>query len=663
MRCHSFLFLTIALLLMGMGYDVQANTKPVRVASPDGQLVFTLQPGSRLSYSISLKGVEVVQQSSISLALDNGKVLGHDADVDKRTDRQVNTVAKGNFYKKATVPYVFNEAEVTFEGGYGLVVRVFNDGAAYRWVTTQKGRVKILAEQSQIKLPTDTKLFAAYAKYRDLFCSFESTYDTLPISKLDTAKVINLPLLATTANKTRILITESDLQDYPGWNLKSNQKGGNVLDGEFARVVTTIKGMADGKADYDLSRPTGRANYIAETDGDRHFPWRVFTITSSDADLVNSDLVYLLARPSLIEDLAWVKPGKAVWEWWNNWNLWGIDFKAGKNTQTYKWYIDYAAANKLEYVVMDEGWATSMETMLKVVPEINLEELVNYGKTKNVGIILWGTGYALDKEMTEVYSIYSKMGVKGFKIDFMDRDDQYMVNFMERALREGAKYKLLLDFHGTFKPTGLNRTWPNEINREGIYGNEQNKWSKELTTYQQVLYPFIRLVAGHADFTPGAMRNANKNEFRPIFNQPMSQGTRCHQLAMYVLYDGPLQMLCESPQYYAQDKPVETFLADVPTTWDEVRVISAELGNHLVLAKRKGDKWYIGGMAHTPTKVTVNLGFLPKGQFDVQHFRDGINVDRNGNDYAVSTTTTNNKSSISLDMAVGGGALLILSAQ
>jgi alpha-glucosidase len=651
-------------VLIASSLSAFANKRQVKVSSPDGKIVVLINPGNKLNYEISYKGEAIVSTSELSITLATGQVLGKDADVKERKDRTVNTQVKGNLYKKSLMLNLFNETELEFDGGYGLIVRVFNNGVAYRWVTTLKGRIKILGEQSDINLQANTKLFACYAKSKDLFCSFENFYDTLPIARLDTSKVINLPLLASSPKGTRVLITESDLQDYPGWNLKSDKPGQSSLKGIFAPVVTAIKGMSTvyGKPEYDMTRPTKRENYIAETDGNRHFPWRTFTITDQDTALVNSDLVYLLARPSLIEDMSWIKPGKAAWEWWSNINIWGVNFKAGVNTATYKYYIDYAAANQIEYVLLDEGWSKSLGTLMEVVPEVNIEELAAYAKSKNVGLFLWGTGYAFDKESEAIMSKYSKLGIKGFKIDFMDRDDQYMVNFYERTLKEAAKYKLMIDFHGAFKPTGLSRTWPNEVGREGIMGNENNKWSN-ISPYQQILNSFIRFVAGHADFTPGGMLNANESEFRSVWGHPMVKGTRCHQMAMYMLYHAPFQMLCESPKYYVADQPIQQFLSEVPTVWDEQLVLAAELGKHVLVAKRKGEKWFIGGMCDKSVELDLNLSFLGKGQFDLRHYADGINANKNATDYQLTTTTTNAKASIKVQMVRGGGVFMVITPQ
>lgn len=636
--------------------------KPLKLASPNGQLVVTLSLDNQLTISASLAGQEVLLPTELSLTLEGGKVLGLKPSVDRKVERSINTVAKGNFYRKAVVPNVCNELEVFLADGSGLIIRAYDNGMAYRWVTRQKGRIKVLSEQADFSFPATAAAYLANSKNKDLFCSFENTYDSVAISRIDTAKVYITPALFAIGN-AKVLVSESDLNDYPGLNLVVNKAKPGGFKTRFAPVVTSIKGIVNGKPEYDMSRPTGRAAHIAETDGDRHFPWRVLGITTNDADLADFDLVYLLARPSQIEDMSWIKPGKAAWDWWSSWDFKGVDFKAGKNTATYKAYIDFAAANRLEYVVLDEGWSPALNTVLKVIPEINLSELVAYGKQKNVGIWLWATGYAIDNEMKEAFATYSAMGIKGFKIDFMDRDDQYMVNFLERCAKEAASYKLMVDYHGIFKPTGLNRTWPNEVNREGIFGNENNKWTNTLTTKQQLLLPFTRLAAGHADFTPGAMRNMNGRDFKPLYNHPMSQGTRCHQLAMYVLYDGPLQMLCDAPHLYTADPKVLAYLQEVPTTWDETKVLKAELGKVLVVAKRKGETWYVAGMNHPSQSLELAMDFLPRGQFDVSLYQDGLNADINAEDYKHAASTINRKETLKVSMAAGGGFIAVLKAQ
>lgn len=366
-----------------------------------------------------------------------------------------------------------------------------------------------------------------------------------------------------------------------------------------------------------------------------------------------------MAAPSRVKDLSWIKPGKVAWEWWNDWNIEGVDFEAGINNDTYKAYIDFAASKGIEYVILDEGWAVNLKAdLMQVVNEINLKELVDYAAQRNVGIILWAGYYAFERDMENVCRHYSEMGVKGFKVDFMDRDDQIMTDFNYRAAAMCAKYKLLLDLHGTSKPAGLNRTYPNVLNFEGVNGLEQLKWSP--ASHDQVKYdvmiPFIRQVAGPMDYTQGAMKNAVKGNYYPCYSEPMSQGTRCRQLALYVILESPINMLCDAPSNYMREPESTDFIAAIPTVWDETRVLDAKMGEYIITARRKGDVWYVGGITDwTSREMNVDLSFLPQGDYDVELFADGVNAHRKGTDYRKVTETLSSDKSLKIKMYPGGG--------
>ena len=402
-----------------------------------------------------------------------------------------------------------------------------------------------------------------------------------------------------------------------------------------------------------------RASYIAKADGARAFPWRVAVI-GSDADIASSDLSWLLSEPSRIADVNWIKPGKVAWDWWNYWNIIGVDFEAGVNTATYKHYIDFASENGIEYVIIDDGWAAGKgEDLMVINPDIDLEAILAHAAKKNVGIILWAGYGAFNRDMEAICKHYAGMGVKGFKVDFMDRDDQLMTGFNHKAAETAAKYGLLLDLHGTHKPAGLNRTWPNVLNFEGVHGLEQMKWSPG--TVDQMKYdvtiPFARQVAGPMDYTQGAMHNATRSSYYPCGQQPMSQGTRCHQLALYMVLDAPLNMLCDSPSNYRKEPESTAFIADVPTVWDETRVLDGKIGEYIVTARRKGDTWWIGGITDwTPRDIEVDLTPLSLGAGSrMELFADGVNAHRNANDYVKSDMSVAPGSKMKFHLAPGGG--------
>ena len=397
-------------------------------------------------------------------------------------------------------------------------------------------------------------------------------------------------------------------------------------------------------------------NFIAKMNGPVTFPWRI-AIVSDDKGIAASTLTYQLAEPSRIADTSWIKPGKVAWDWWNDWNISNVPFHAGINNDTYKYYIDFASQHGIEYVILDEGWAVNLKAdLMQVVPEINLQELVNYGKARNVGIILWAGYYAFARDMENVVKYFADMGVKGFKVDFMNRDDQIMTNFIYRSAELCAKYHMIVDYHGMFKPAGLNRTYPNVLNCEGVHGLEQMKWAGASVDQMKydVQIPFLRQVAGPMDYTQGAMRNASRSNYRPVNSEPMSQGTRCHQLGLYVVLDSPFNMLCDSPTNYINEPESTDFIAGIPTVWDETRILDGKIGEYIITARRSGNTWYIGGITDwTPRDLTVDLSFL-SGSYKCELFKDGVNADRKASDYLLETTSING-GKLNLHLAPGGG--------
>ena len=364
-----------------------------------------------------------------------------------------------------------------------------------------------------------------------------------------------------------------------------------------------------------------------------------------------------------MDDISWIKPGKVAWEWWNHWGLSGVDFKAGVNNATYKVYIDFAAKYGIEYVILDEGWAVNLKAdLFKVVPEINLEELVAYADSKNVGLILWAGYYAFERDMEAICKYYSELGIKGFKVDFMDRDDQPMVDFHYRGAAVAAKYHLLLDYHGTYKPTGLNRTYPNVINFEGVHGLEQLKFAGsdkvDQVTYD-VMMPFVRMVAGPVDYTQGAMRNGSKQTFRPVNEAPMSMGTRCRQLAEYVVFESPLSMLCDSPVLYEREAECTSFIAEIPTVWEETIALDGKIGEYIAMARRKGNVWYVGTLTNWEKRsLNIDLDFLGEGEWVAEVYKDGVNAGTVASDYTKSVILVPQDRKLSVTMAEGGGCAL-----
>ena len=623
-----------------------------------------------LFYSVKHEETVVLDNSEIAMQIDNGKTLGISSkpSIISAKTKSVDQTVKAPFYKRAEIRDQYNELVLNFKSNYKVIFRAYNEGVAYRFQTDFKKPFEVRREIAQFNFDDDYQALVPYVLRRagqegdlinqQFYNSFENTYTHTALSQMDTKKLAFLPLLVELKDGKKAVITEADLEDYPGLYLRKQ----NVGNGLFAVHAGYPKTREQGGHNNLQWIVKERENYIAKVNGKRSFPWRCIVISENDKELADSDLVYLLASPSRVEDDSWIQPGKVAWDWWNAWNIYGVDFKAGINNDTYKYYIDFASQYGIEYVILDEGWAVNKQANLfQVVPEIDIQELVDYGAERNVGIVLWVGYAAIDKDMEHVCQHYAGMGVKGFKVDFMDGDDQMIVNFYYRMAETAAKYNLFIDFHGAYKPTGLHRTYPNVLNHEGVYGLEQAKWDNEsdLVT-NEVTIPFIRMVAGPLDYTQGAMKNANKNNFAAIYTEPMSQGTRCRQLAEYVIFESPFNMLCDSPSNYLNEDECTQFIASVPTTWDETVVLDGKVGEYLVIARRKDFRWYVGAITNWEARdLVIDLSVLPNFGAKSGHiFRDGINANRVAKDYvAEQIQVMGNK--IKLHLAKGGGAVIV----
>lgn len=663
-----------ALLLCVCGATASAAQRTITLSSPDGKTQAIINVGDQITYSLTQDDEEILNPSQISMTLTDGTIFGVGSklrSVDRYSESQIIETPN---YKSTHIEDVHNGVVLDFTD-WKLEFRAFDDAVAYRFISNKKGEYEIKNELAEFNFPSDAVATVPYVAIEgtleeQFFNSFENTYTISSLSSLDKERLMFLPLSVESVGDKRITITESDLRDYPGMYLVS-PLGRNSLTSLFAPVRDDIE-MHAGYNNLQVL-VNSRHDYIARIEGARSFPWRVSIISRSDVDLANSEVVYKLAAENVIGDTSWIKPGKVAWDWWNNWNLEGVDFKAGVNNDTYKYYIDFASRNGIEYVILDEGWSVNkVHDLMQVVPEIDLEELIAYAEQRNVGIILWAGYTAFDSDMEAVCKHYSEMGIKGFKIDFMNGDCQDLVNFNERSAAMTAKYKLLLDIHGTYKPTGLERTYPNIINYEGVHGLEQMKWQPQecdQVTYD-VTMPFIRMVAGPVDYTQGAMRNAVKtynsladtieNQYYPSFTTPMSQGTRARQFAQYVVFFSPINMLCDTPTAYEKNLVSTEFIASMPTVWDESRVIEGEMGEYIITARRSGDMWYIGGLNNWDVRnVSIDIETITGKRGEAILYRDGVNAANNGADFKKEKVTIGSDQ-FSVEMASGGGFVLIL---
>ena len=628
----------ILLTVLMLGVAAGAQKRTYSLASPDGRLTAAVTPqdgGLRCStaYDDSLlahtfMGLDYTQ---------GGKAFGS-MTVRRAMRRTVDETIASPFTRQATMRNHCNELTLQLKEGLSVVFRAYNEGLAYRFVWEGKpGRVvreRVCHDFVDDRTATAPYVISFDSARHDIqySTSFENHYTTLPLSRLDPRRLCFLPLMVHCGGGLKVCLTESSLSDYPGLYLHGTGKGG-VLEGEHAPLPRRVEQGGHNNLQLLVRE---REDCIAEMDRSKRFPWRIMMVGTA-TEIAMNNMSYLLGEPSRVEDTGWIRPGKVAWDWWNNWNIGGVPFVAGINNDTYKHYIDFAARYGLEYVILDEGWAENGKAdLFRVVPEIDLPMLVNYAKERNVGIILWAGYYAFERDMERVCSHYSAMGVKGFKVDFMDRDDQLVTDFYRRVAETCAKYRLVVDFHGAFKPAGLNRTYPNVLNFEGVFGLEQMRWAG--LEWDQMRYdceiPFIRQTAGPLDYTQGAMLNGCRDSFRPCWNEPMSQGTRCHQLALYIVLESPLNMLCDSPTNYEREPGYTRFVAAIPTVWDETRVLQGKVGEYIVTARRKGDTWYIGGITNWDARdIDVDISALGITNPTVELFTDGANAHRRGSDY------------------------------
>jgi len=614
--------------------------------SPDEKILVHVKIANNIEFEVLYDSVVIVEYSEISLTVDE-KVIGQNPRVSKKVtnskDKMVYPIVAE---KNAQIKDACNEMKLYLKGKYLINFRAYSSGIAWRFESSVKNDVVVNDEMVYLNFPTNSHIW--FPEETSFYSHNERLYLYENIEEIVSDRFCSLPALVESKNGIKVLISESNLKNFPGMWLEGT--GDNALNAVFPKYALD----EDQTSDRDV-KVVKQADYLAETPGDRVYPWRMLAVAENDADLITNQLTFLLAEPNRIEDPSWIKPGKVAWDWWNDWNIYGVDFEAGVNTETYKYYIDFASEYGIEYIIMDEGWYV-LGDLLDVVSEIDMEEILSYAEEKDVGVILWVIWKTLEDQWEEAFNQFEEWGVKGLKVDFMQRDDQWMVNYYWRVAEEAAKRKMLVDLHGAYKPSGLRRTYPNVLTREGVVGLENVKWSKKSTPEHNVTLPFIRMVAGPMDYTPGAMINANEKNFAIQWSEPMSMGTRCHQLAMYVIYESPLQMLCDNPSNYYQEQECMEFLSAVPTVWDTTIVLSAKIGEHITLARRNGDEWYIGSMTNWDKRdFEIDFSFLDEGEYQVVYYRDGINADRHASDYKMETKVITSSDEFKIYLASGGG--------
>lgn len=630
---------TWSLMAWTCAMQAQINTF---LTSPNKRIKVEINADKNLSFTIVDDG-RTLLKGTPSLLINNTKASQYNSATTKSAQEHFDTFN----YKLASFDDAYNQVVVKNKNGVNIEFRAYNSGVAYRFVTSStKGVWTVKDEVATFTFADD---FTAYLPYstnekNPKAMAFQATYDIAPLSQ---SKNLDAFLPATIdCGTAKVTLLETDVEAYPGMFIKGT---GCTLKASFAKYPKS----------YDIY-PWRVQKYVKDTEdfiakgkGNRTFPWRVLAITHDDKEMPTNTLAYQLAAPSRLKsDTSWIKPGKVAWDWWNDWGISEVDFKAGINQDTYRHYIDFASKHGLEYIILDEGWYEPKSgDMLTVIPDINLPELIRYGKQKNVGIILWTVFNVLDKQLNEACEKYAAMGIKGFKVDFLDRYDQEATEMIYRIAEKCAQHHMVLDYHGIFAPQGITRTYPNVINFEAVFGMEEVKWtertkihkdgksadepSKDMPQYD-VTFPYIRGMAGPVDFTPGGMRNASKADFQPIYNNPMTMGTRCHQLAHYIVHESPLTMLADNPTIYEKESECTAFIASLPNTYDEMKVLAGKMGEYIIVARRQGSNWYVAGETNWDSRdVEINASFLPAGTYEMTAFTDGINADKNATDYKV----------------------------
>lgn len=645
----------LSLLLLIGNASFAAKEKKYVLSSPDGTLKVEISVGNELAYQVMHGNDTILSHSNIGLVLENGTIVGKTPRITGERRRKIKDNIESPFYRFKEFVATGNELDLKLKGGFGIIFRAYNEGVAYRFYTTQSSDIIIKEEQAEFNFKED---YTAYLPYttndkKPMAMAYQNVYDITPLSKAQ-PKLAFLPVTVD-CGSVKLTLLESDLEAYPGMFVQS-QQGKYGLKGVFAPYPAKTDFYPWRKQEY----VTETTDFISRSRGSRSYPWRVLAITEKDTDMPVNNLVYALASPNRIGDTSWIKTGKVAWDWWNDWNLKGVPFKAGINMDTYKYYIDFASRNGLEFIVLDEGWyAPKSGDMLTVIPELDLPELIAYGKSKGVEIVLWTVFNVLDSQLEAACKKYADMGIKGFKVDFLDRDDQTAVEMVYRIAEMTARYKLTLDLHGIYKPTGINRTYPHIINFESVFGMEEVKWTdiKNNMPLYDVTFPYIRMMAGPVDYTPGAMRNATKADWRAMYYTPASMGTRCHQLAAYIVHDSPFTMLCDAPTNYLNEQECVDFIASLPVEVDSTFIASGELGKYIVTVRKKDVNWYIGGMTNWDERdVQLDFSFLPEGMsYTAVLFKDGVNANKQAEDYRKETIRIDKDSRLTLHLASGGG--------
>ena len=646
-----FLFSTISLNLILAPISAQKY----EISSADKNIGVSVEIGNSIVYSVIYKGKPLLLRSEINMIF-QPDITGKKpeiSDVSKQfVSKAITPVIKE---KRSIIPDVYNELNLRFKNHIDLQFRVYNDGVAYRFVSRLEGFITVEDEEANFNFNPGTVTYYPQVTKRqdaDIFhTSFEEPYTKAVLDTLTGGMFAFSPVLFQTGDLPKVLITESDVNDYPGMFL--TKAGSCGVKGIFAPFP--LKETVTGSG-FRQKLVTERASYIAKTRGTRNFPWRIIAIAPSDADLLQNDIVYRLAPDAGFSDFSWIKPGKSTEEWITGLNLYGVDFESGLNTQTYKYYIDFAAKFGFQYVMLDAGWS-DVNDLFRITPGMDMDEIAGYAKGKGIGLILWTQALTIESQMERALQQFKKWDIKIVMTDFIDRNDQKAINFLYRFASECASQKFMCMIHGAPIPAGFSRTFPNMLARESVLGSEYNAWSSKANPEHDLMLPFIRMVSGPMDYEPGLLQNATKeNSVKMGFEKVIAQGTTMHQIAMFAIYESPLQLFSGNLSDAMREPQLMELLGQIPTTWDETIILNARLGKYIVEARRNGNDWYIAAINDwTPQIFSVSLGFLKDGIYQIETAADGINGARNPQDYKINGFSVNRNDSLTIKLAPGGG--------
>ncbi|MBZ5516042.1 MAG: glycoside hydrolase family 97 protein [Acidobacteriia bacterium] len=647
--------------LTGTGPATRAAT-PLQVTSPDGNMTieFLLKsnpqpylPGERPYYRVSYKGHMILTDSPLGLDFIGSRPLDEDFEILGTDIKTHDDMWENAFGARRQVRDHYNQLTVSLRERQApgrrmeLVFRAYDAGAAFRYVLPKQEALEkftLSSENTGFYFPQEA--FAYALSLKSYTTPYETDYHRVSLAEIKPTSIVGLPLLIEVPKGPWAGLLEADLTDYAGMYV-----GG--VRGVSHALMSKLSPLPD-RSDEAVVGATPKAT-----------PWRVILLGSEPGALIeNADLILSLNPPCALADTSWIKPGKAAWDWWSGSFARNVNFQPGMNTATMLHYVDFAARSHFAYMLVDAGWYPAQDythpvDILHYTAETDVPRIIEYATSKGVKVLLWVFWGALDKHLDEALALYKQWGAAGVKVDFMNRDDQEMVNFYERVVRKAAENHMVVDFHGAYKPTGLRRTYPNLLTREGVMGAEYNKWSKRITPEHDVTLPFTRMLAGPMDYTPGGFRNATREQFKPQFVEPMTQGTRAHELAKYVVFESPLEMVSDYPEAY-EGQPGFEFIEKVPTVWDDTKVLNGEPAKYVTIAREKDNVWYLGAMTNWDARdLEIPFGFLGSGEYEAQIFADGPDADQVAISLSITKKRVKAGDKLHIHLASGGGLAVI----